>query len=105
MTLRPGSRKSQRGGETSDNGEQVVGIKSIAAYLGFSERTMSSWRREFSDFPVQQDRESCVWYSTRQKLDEFRRNHADLFMLHKERRNMMDELRRSELAERRSPRW
>ena len=58
MTLRPGSRKSQRGGETSDNGEQVIGIKSIAAYLGFSERTMSSWRREFSDFPVQQDRES-----------------------------------------------
>ena len=68
-------------------GTPVIGIAAVADFLGFSQRTVCNWRQEFPDFPVTQDKVSCVWESSQEALKAWRAAHPDLFTLHKERRN------------------
>lgn len=78
---------TQEGVKKDQNDTPVIGIAAVADFLGFSQRTVCNWRQEFDDFPVTQDKVSCVWESSVNRLKAWKAAHPDLFTLHKERRN------------------
>lgn len=80
-----GNGTESKGGN-SPNGTPIIGIAAVADALGYSQRTVCNWRQEFDDFPVRQDKISCVWESTKEELMAWKAAHPDLFTLHKERR-------------------
>ena len=103
MTLRPGSTKKAKKTEKSvqENAKEeakqeqkkqktpIYGVTAISSLLGFSPRTAHRWRYAFKDFPVTSDGVSCVWLSTVEDLNEWKEKHADLFILHKERMDVV----------------
>lgn len=111
MTLRPGSTKKAKKAEKSvqenvkEEAKQeqkkqktpIYGVTAISNLLGFSPRTAHRWRYEFPDFPVTSDGVSCVWLSTVEDLNEWKEKHSDLFVLHKERTDVV--------APKRARRW
>ena len=80
----------------------IIGVRAVADYLGYSMRTVHSWRAEFPDFPVESDGVSCVWRATKEDLDTWRDKHIDLFRYRKERLDEA-ERHRKQLSNRR--RW
>lgn len=80
----------------------VIGVRAVADFLGYSMRTIHSWRAEFPDFPVKSDGASCVWRSTEEDLKAWQEAHLDLFSYRKERQEAAERYKK-QLARRR--RW